>query len=72
MNLIIQGGEIESRDLRQLAKLAGASRIEQITHEAFRLCEAQTRDEVAEYCEKAKLDFARSCPIFLAWFTNFS
>ena len=58
MNLIIQGGEIESRDLRQLAKLAGASRIEQITHEAFRLCEAQTRDGVAEYCEKAKLDFA--------------
>ena len=58
MNLIIQGGEIENRDLRQLAKLAGASRIEQITHEAFRLCEAQARDGVAEYCEKAKLDFA--------------
>ncbi|MGH8715402.1 MAG: phosphoserine phosphatase SerB [Burkholderiales bacterium] len=58
MNLIIQGTEIESRDLRQLAKLAGASRIEQITHEAFRLCEAQARDGVAEYCEKAKLDFA--------------
>ena len=58
MNLIIQGSEIESRDLRQLAKLTDASRIEQITHEAFRLCEAQARDGVAEYCEKAKLDFA--------------
>ncbi|MGH8754218.1 MAG: phosphoserine phosphatase SerB, partial [Burkholderiales bacterium] len=58
MNLIIQGNEIQNRDLRQLAKLAGASRIEQITHEAFRLCEAQTRDGVAEYCENAKLDFA--------------
>ncbi|HWN30874.1 MAG TPA: phosphoserine phosphatase SerB [Burkholderiales bacterium] len=58
MNLIIQGIEIESRDLRQLAKLAGASRIEKITHEAFRLCEAQVRDGVAEYCEKAQLDFA--------------
>ncbi|HSS45813.1 MAG TPA: phosphoserine phosphatase SerB [Burkholderiales bacterium] len=58
MNLIIQGSEIENRDLRQLAKLAGASRIEQIMHEAFRLREAQARDGVAEYCEKAKLDFA--------------
>ena len=58
MNLIIQGGEIQNRDLRHLAKLAGASRIEQITHEAFRLCEAQARGGVAEYCEKAKLDFA--------------
>lgn len=58
MNLIIQGTEIESRDLRELAKLAGASRIEQITHEAFRLCEAQARGGVAEYCENAHLDFA--------------
>ena len=58
MNLIIQGTEIQNRDLRHLAKLAGASHIEQITHEAFRLCEAQARGGVAEYCEKAKLDFA--------------
>ncbi|HEY6281185.1 MAG TPA: phosphoserine phosphatase SerB [Burkholderiales bacterium] len=58
MNLIIQGTEIQNRDLRQLAKLAGASRIEQITSEAFRLCEAQARDGVAEYCKNAKLDFA--------------
>ena len=58
MNLIIQGAEIETRDLRHMAKLAGASHIEQITHEAFRLCETQARGGVAEYCEKAKLDFA--------------
>lgn len=58
MNLIIQGTEIQNRDLRQLAKLAGASRIEQITHEAFRLCEAQARGGVTEYCENAQLDFA--------------
>ena len=58
MNLIIQGTEIQNRDLRHLAKLAGASHIEQITHEAFRLCETQARGGVAEYCEKAKLDFA--------------
>ena len=58
MNLIIQGSEIQNRDLRQLAKLAGASRIERITGQAFRLCEAHTHGGVAEYCEKAKLDFA--------------
>ena len=58
MNLIIQGCEIENRDLRQLAKLAGASRIERITGQAFRLCEAHARGGVAEYCEKVKLDFA--------------
>ena len=58
MNLIIQGSEILNRDLRQLAKLAGASRIEQITPEAFRLREARVNEGIAEYCEKAKLDFA--------------
>jgi phosphoserine phosphatase len=58
MNLIIQGTEIQNHDLRQLAKLAGASRIEQITGEAFRLYDTQARGGVAEYCENTKLDFA--------------
>jgi len=58
MNLIIQGSEIQNRDLKHLAKLAGASRIEQIAGEAFRLCETQASSGVAEYCENAKLDFA--------------
>ena len=30
MNLIIQGMEVENRDLRELAKLAGANQIERI------------------------------------------
>jgi phosphoserine phosphatase len=58
MNLIIQGSDIPTRDLKELAKLAGASGIEQITPQAFRLRTAQARDGVAEYCGKAKLDFA--------------
>ncbi|HXZ95751.1 MAG TPA: phosphoserine phosphatase SerB [Burkholderiales bacterium] len=58
MKLIIQGSEIQNRDLRNVAKLAGASRIEQITGEAFRLCEAHQHDAVVEYCQNAKLDFA--------------
>ena len=58
MNLIIQGREIQNRDLRYLAKHAGASQIKQITAEAFCLCEAKEREGIAEYCEEAKLDFA--------------
>ena len=58
MNLIIQGLEIENRDLRELAKLAGANDIEQITGQAFRLKNANRRDQVPEYCADAGLDFA--------------
>ncbi len=58
MNLIIQGLDIENSDLRALAKLAGANRIERITGEAFRLINATRRDHVAEYCADAELDFA--------------
>ncbi|SFO04037.1 phosphoserine phosphatase SerB [Nitrosospira briensis] len=58
MNLIIQGLEIENRDLRELAKLAGANDIEQITGQAFRLKNASRRDQVPEYCADAGLDFA--------------
>jgi phosphoserine phosphatase len=58
MNLIIQGLEIENRDLRELAKLAGANDIERITGQAFRLKNANRRDQVAEYCADAGLDFA--------------
>lgn len=58
MNLIIQGLEIENRDLRELAKLAGANDIEQITGQAFRLKNANRRDQVPQYCTDAGLDFA--------------
>lgn len=58
MNLIIQGLEIENRDLRELAKLAGANDIERITGQAFRLKNANRRDQVPEYCADAGLDFA--------------
>jgi phosphoserine phosphatase len=58
MNLIIQGLEIENSDLRALAKLAGATEIERITGEAFRLKNAVRREQISEYCAEAKLDFA--------------
>ena len=58
MNLIIQGLEIENRDLRELAKLAGANDIERINGQAFKLKNARRREHVPEYCADAALDFA--------------
>ncbi len=58
MNLIIQGLEIANSDLRELAKLAGATDIERITGEAFRLRNASRSEHIAEYCADAGLDFA--------------
>jgi phosphoserine phosphatase len=56
--LVIQGLEVETPDLKALAKLCGASRIEGIGHNAFRLHDYRTQQGVAEYCAKAELDFA--------------
>src|SRR5688500_12617820 len=58
MNLIIQGLEIENRDLRELAKLAGADNIERITGEDFRLENAPHHEDIAKYCAESELDFA--------------
>ena len=58
MNLIVQGGDIATISLKQLAKLSGASGIEQITPNAFRLRVASPSLEIAALCEQAKLDHA--------------
>lgn len=58
MHLIIQGAQIETHDLKALAKTSGASGIEQISSTAFRLRDAGDSSEVAALCERAKLDFA--------------
>jgi phosphoserine phosphatase len=59
MNLVIQGIDVATGDLKQLAKMAGAVRIERCpTGEAFRLLQANTRDGVADYCAQTGLDFA--------------
>ena len=58
MHLIIQGGDVATADLKQIAKLAGASRIERITGEAFRLCDAKPADGIPALCEQARLDCA--------------
>jgi phosphoserine phosphatase len=56
--LVIQGLDVETQDLKEIAKLSGATRIENIGNNAFRLLDYKTRDGVADYCASAKLDFA--------------
>ena len=58
MHLIIQGEQIETGDLKQLAKLSGATGIEQISTSAFRLRDGKAAPDIAALCARAKLDFA--------------
>ncbi|HYQ93413.1 MAG TPA: phosphoserine phosphatase SerB [Burkholderiales bacterium] len=56
--LVIHGPEVKTRDVKQIAKLAGSTRTEKISKSAFHLHDYKTQEGVAEYCAKAKLDFA--------------
>ena len=57
MNLIIQGAAPSERDLQQLAHLSGARLTERLGAGAWRLSGAAPRAEIAEYCERSRLDF---------------
>ncbi|HVK56199.1 MAG TPA: phosphoserine phosphatase SerB [Burkholderiales bacterium] len=58
-NLIIQGAELATQDLKQLAKLSSAARIEAINQQAFRLVDADpaSKEAVAAHCKDAQLDY---------------
>ena len=58
MNLIIQGPNVETTALKELAKLSGASAIEQIAPNVFRLANARPADPIPALCSKESLDFA--------------
>jgi phosphoserine phosphatase len=58
MHLVIQGADVSTPDLKHLAKLSGASRIERIADTAFRLHDARPAAGLAEACEQAALDCA--------------
>jgi len=58
MNLIIQGPNVETTALKELAKLSGASAIEQIVPNVFRLPNAKPADAIPALCAKERLDFA--------------
>jgi phosphoserine phosphatase len=59
MNLVIQGEEIETPDLKELHRIARGEAIERISDDAFRITKADpaAKKEVAVLCAKAKLDF---------------
>ncbi|HET9112674.1 MAG TPA: phosphoserine phosphatase SerB, partial [Burkholderiales bacterium] len=58
-HLIIQGKNIATPRLKELARLAGADSIQAVTPDAFRLTHAGTenRNRIADVCEQAKLDY---------------
>jgi phosphoserine phosphatase len=58
MNLIIQGPNVETAVLKEIAKLTGAGAIEQTVPNVFRLRNAAPADELTELCAKSRLDFA--------------
>ena len=59
MNLIVQGEEVETPDLKALAKIAEGETIERVSENAFRITKANaaSREAVAAHCARAKLDF---------------
>ncbi len=58
MNLIVQGPDIPTPDLKQLAKLTSATAIEAVTPTAFRLAAADPgqHEAVAAFCEQNRFD----------------
>lgn len=59
MNLVIQGAEVETPDLKALARMSRGERIERLFGEAFRIAGADpaSRPEVKAHCERARLDW---------------
>jgi len=57
-DLVIQGLDVETSDLKQLAKLADASGIEKLDDRAFRLRGGRPAAGIAELCAERRLDFA--------------
>ena len=59
MNLVIQGEEVETPELKELHRIAGGEAIERVGADAFRITAADpaTRDAVAAYCAAARLDW---------------
>ncbi len=58
MNLVIQGLNVETQDLKQLAKLTGANGIEQVLPNVFRIANGAPHPEVPTLCAQAHLDYA--------------
>src|SRR5207249_6973811 len=58
LNLIVQGPSLTAVQAQELARLGGSSTLAQIKPRAWRIRKAAPSDEIAAYCEKARIDFA--------------
>ena len=58
MNLVIQGPETTSAQADELARLAGATRVERIAERAFRLRDSTRNDSIGAWCEERRIDHA--------------
>jgi phosphoserine phosphatase len=59
MNLVVQGQDVSTPDLKALHAIARGTEIQRVSESAFRITSADpaTRDSVAAHCAKAKLDW---------------
>ena len=59
MNLVIQGEDVSTPDLKELHRIARGAAIERISDDAFRITRADpgTKPQVAQHAARAKLDF---------------
>jgi phosphoserine phosphatase len=57
MDLVVQGRDVETADLKRIAKRASAREIEKLGSEAFKLADAHPNPDIVLSCEQAKLDF---------------
>jgi phosphoserine phosphatase len=59
MNLVVQGEEVSTPDLKELHRIARGEAIERVSPDAFRITRADpaTRDQVAGHCAQARLDW---------------
>jgi phosphoserine phosphatase len=58
LNLIVQGPSLTAAQAQELARLGDSSALAQINPHAWRIRRAVPSDEIAPYCEKARIDFA--------------
>ena len=59
MNLVIQGDDVETPDLKALAHIARGAAIERVSESAFRITAADSsaREAIAAHCAQARLDW---------------
>ena len=57
MHLIVQGADVETTVLKAIAKAAGATGIEQVRPNVFRMSGAKPAEGIAELCARHGLEW---------------